>query len=121
MKLKKKKTDTPPAPEFVPVRQLHAFLEAPDPAGYQAVIFDETGAVVAQSIPERAPIDFENRRFTFVFAPAAPLRPGKRYWAGVRGPSGQWLPFGPYGWPSLLMTRGYTAITHLPPHEDIPF
>jgi len=69
-------------------------VAAPDPTGYRAVILDENNVIVATSIPERAPIDFDSHTFGFTFVPPVTLNFKRHtYRIGVQGPSGIYLPF----------------------------
>lgn len=87
-------------------------LLAPDPTGYQALILDESGVPVARSIRERAPMDFEDRRFNFIFVPPVTLDYGKhRYRLAIAGPSGLYVPF--EGWAPRRVDTGQIKINCL--------
>lgn len=71
-------------------------LLAPDPTGYQAIILDEIGIPVARSIREQIPMDFENKRFNFIFVPHPRVTldyTKHQYRLVVAGPSGLYVPF----------------------------
>lgn len=93
-------------------------VAAPDPTGYRAVILDENNVVVATSIPERAPIDFENHTFAFTFVPPVTLNYKRHtYRIGVQGPSGIYLPFTGFAPPQGDPTDRIKVTTD----DDIPF
>lgn len=92
--------------DLIKAWSVNCTLLGPDPTGYRALILDEVGVPVARSIAERAPLDFENRTFNFIFIPPITLDYGKhRYRLAVQGPSGLYVPF--EGWsPRRVDTAG---------------